>query len=80
VNFLGWAVVTLLVLAFITPMLINKNPVRRRPPDFHPLGVWLGGILFFGIGSAMAGLWPAVALDTIAGILVAVFAVRGARW
>jgi uncharacterized membrane protein len=80
VNFLGWAVVTLLVLAFITPMLINKNPVHRRPPDFHPLGVWLGGVLLFGIGSATAGLWPAVTLDAIAGVVVAIFAVRGARW
>jgi len=80
VNFFGWAVVTLLILAFITPMLINKNPVHRRPPDFHPLGVWLGGVLLFGAGSATLGLWSAVLLDGIAGIVVAVFAVRGARW
>jgi len=29
VNFLGWAVVTLLILAFATPMLINKQPHKR---------------------------------------------------
>jgi len=80
VNFFGWAVVTLLILAFVTPMLINKNPIHRRPPDFHPLGVWLGGVLLFGAGSATLGLWPAVLLDGIAGAVVAVFAVRGARW
>lgn len=80
VNFFGWTVVTLLILAFITPMLINKNPVHRRPPDFHPLGVWLGGILLFGIGSATLGLWPAVLLDAIAGVVVTIFAVRGAWW
>jgi len=80
VNFFGWLVVTLLILAFVTPMLINKNPVHRRPPDFHPLGVWLGGILLFCAGSATLGLWPAVLLDAIAGVIVAVFAVRGARW
>jgi uncharacterized membrane protein len=80
VNFFGWAVVTLLILAFVTPMLINKNPVHRRPPDFHPLGIWLGGILLFGAGSATLGLWPAVLLDGIIGVVVAVFAVRGARW
>jgi len=80
VNFFGWLVVTLLILVFVTPMLINKNPVHRRPPDFHPLGVWLGGVLLFGAGSATLALWPAVILNAIIGVVVAVFAVRGARW
>ena len=80
VSFLGWAVVTLLILAFVTPMLINKHPVHQRPPDFQPLGVWLGGILLFGAGSATLGSWSAVALDGIIGVVVAVLAVRGARW
>jgi|SRR5208282_3134958 len=80
VNFFGWLVVTLLILAFVTPTLINKHPLHRRPPDFHPLGIWLGGVLLFGIGSATPGLWSAVLLDAIIGIVVAAFAVRGARW
>jgi uncharacterized membrane protein len=80
VNFLGWLVVTLLILAFVTPMLINKHPVHRRPADYHPLAVWLGGILLFAVGAATAGLWSAVVADGIIGIGVAVAAVRGARW
>jgi uncharacterized membrane protein len=80
VNFFGWAVVTLLILAFVTPILISKHPVHRRPPDFHPLGVWLGAVLLFAIGSATLGLWPAVLLDGIIGVVVAAFAFRGARW
>jgi uncharacterized membrane protein len=80
VNFFGWLVVTLLILAFITPMLINKHPVHQRPPDYHPLGVWLGGILLFGVGSATRGLWPAILLDGIIGVVVVVFAIRGAKW
>ncbi len=80
VNFADWAVVTLLVLALVTPMLISKHPLHRRPPDFHPLGVWLGAVLLFGIGAATTGLWFAVLLDGIIGIAVAFFAVRGARW
>jgi uncharacterized membrane protein len=80
VNFLGWLVVTLLILAFVTPMLINKHPLHRRPPDYHPLVVWLGGILLFGVGAATAGLWSAVGLDGIIGAMVAIFAIRGAKW
>jgi putative membrane protein len=80
VNFIGRAVVTLLILAFVTPMLINKRPHQHRPPDYHPLGIWLCAILLFAIGSATLRLWPAVVVDGIIGTLVAVFAIRGARW
>jgi uncharacterized membrane protein len=80
VNFAGWAVVTVLILAFVTPMLINKHPLHRRPPDFHPLGVWLGGVLLFGVAAALNRLWAATAADAAIGIVTAVFAVRGARW
>jgi uncharacterized membrane protein len=80
VNFLGWAVVTLLILAFATPMLINKQPHKRLPPDFHPLWVWLGGILLFAVATALNRLWAAAAADAAIGIVTAVFAVRGARW
>ena len=80
VNFLGWLVVTLLILAFVTPMLINKQPHKKRPPDFHPLAVWLGGILLFGAAAALNRLWPAAAADAAIGIVTALFAIRGARW
>ena len=80
VNFFSWAVVTLLILAFITPLLIRKQPHKRLPPDFHPLGVWLGGVLLFAAGTASAGLWPTAVLDGIIGVVVATFAIRGARW
>ena len=68
------------MLAFATPVLINKQLSKRSAPDFHPLAVWLGSILLFAVGTAMNGLWPAVALDGIIALLTAVFAVRGARW
>jgi uncharacterized membrane protein len=79
-NSLGWLVVTLLILAFVTPMLINKQPQKRRPPDFHPLAVWLGGVLLFGIAAGLNRLWTAAAADAAIGIVTAVFAIRGARW
>ena len=79
VNFPGWAIVALLMLAFVTPAFINKNP-QRRAPDFHPLAVWLGAILLFGSASALHGMWAAVALDGIIAVLTATFAIRGGRW
>jgi len=80
VNFLGWGIVTLLILAFITPALIGKRLSKRSLPDFHPLCVWLGGILIFGIACAQNGLWPAAAVDAVIGIVAIIFAIRGARW
>jgi uncharacterized membrane protein len=79
VNFLSWVVVSLLMLVFVTPALINKNPARRVP-DFHPLAVWLGAIFLFGIASAMHGMWVTVALDGTIAVMAATFAIRGGRW
>ena len=79
VNFFSWATVALLMLAFVTPALINKNPVRH-PPDYHPLAVWLGGLLLFGLTSALHGMWPAAVVDGALAVLAATFAIRGGRW
>jgi putative membrane protein len=79
-NSIGWFIVTLLILAFATPVLINKQLSKRSAPDFHPLAVWAGAILLFGTGAALHGLWLAVATDVIICIAAAVFAIRGARW
>jgi uncharacterized membrane protein len=80
VNFVSWAVVALLMLAFVTPLLINKRPRGKSSPDYHPLGLWLGALLLFGSASALQGLWPAVAVDAGIGVVTAVFAIRGAGW
>lgn len=80
VNFFSWAVVTVLILAFVTPFLINKNPRPKSAPDFFPLGIWLGAIVLFGTGCALQKIWPAVAADAVMGIITAIFAVRGAKW
>jgi len=79
VNFFSWAAAALLILAFITPALINKSPIRRTV-DYHPLAVWLGAILLFGIAAARHGMWPAVALDGSMAVATAIFAIRGGRW
>jgi uncharacterized membrane protein len=80
VNFLAWVFVTMLMLAFVTPTLIKKQPGPRSVPDYHPLAVWLGGILLFALATALNRLWPATAVDAAVGIVTAVFAIRGGRW
>ena len=80
VNSLGWFSVTLLMLAFVTPILINKQLSKRSAPDLHPLAIWLGSILLFAAAAAMNGFWPAVAVDSAIAVATMVFAIRGARW
>ena len=71
VNFFGWAVTTLLILAFATPALINKKPGPPPPPDYIPLVVWLLFNLLFATGAAVHHLWPAL------GLICAISARRG---
>ena len=81
-NFLGWLVTALLTLAFATPALIDKRQQRstNRPPDYHPLVVWLLAVTLFGVGAATHHLWPAVIYCVAASLAVTVFAIRGAKW
>jgi uncharacterized membrane protein len=80
VNFLGLAIITLLILAFTTPWLINKNRARSGPPDYHPLLLWLLLNLLPAVGDASHHLWLPAALAAILAILTTIFALRGARW
>jgi len=79
-NSVGWFMVTLLILAFVTPAMINKQLSKRSAPDFHPLSVWVGAVLLFATGAALHGLWLMTAINVILSVVVAVFAIRGARW
>ncbi|MGA2800940.1 MAG: carotenoid biosynthesis protein [Verrucomicrobiota bacterium] len=79
-NFLGWLVVSLLIVVFIAPSLINKQPGKRNSPDFHPFAIWLGAILFFGIACAQHELPSAAMVDGIVAAVVTVFAIRGGTW
>jgi uncharacterized membrane protein len=81
-NFLGWLVTALLALAFATPALIDKRQQRsaNRPPDYHPLVIWLLAVALFAVGAATHQLWPAVIYCIAAGLAVSIFAIRGAKW
>ena len=78
-NFFGWATTALLILAFATPWFINKKSAGQ-PPDYHPLMVWLSLILLFAAGTAGHQLWWAAGFSLLAGLIVTIFALRGARW
>ena len=80
VNFFGWAVTALLILAFATPSFINKKPMPQPPPDHAPLVEWLALNVLFATGAAVHHFWPAVAVISLGSLAVTVFAWRGARW
>ena len=79
VNFLGWAGTALLILAFATPSLINKKPVKH-PPDYHPLIIWLLVNGLFATGTLARHLWMAALFVVVQCIVVTIFALRGATW
>lgn len=78
-NFLGWLVTALLVLAFVTPVMINKSH-QKFPSDYQPLTVWILLNLLFVTGAASHQLWLACGVIGVATTVTAVMAIRGARW
>jgi uncharacterized membrane protein len=79
VNFLGWFVTALGILAFTMPWLINKQPIKQ-PIDYHPLVVWLLLNLWVATGNAGEQLWPAAGVALVGKSIAAIYAIRGARW
>jgi uncharacterized membrane protein len=69
VNFLGWALGALVILVFVTPALLNKHPVKR-PPDYHPLVVWLALLVVLASATAKHRLWAATILTSVQGLVV----------
>jgi hypothetical protein len=71
----------LLILAFATPALIDKRPRSiQRPPDYHPLIVWVLGLILFAVGLALRQFWLPAIFSVVMGIVASAFALRGARW
>lgn len=78
ITFVSWSVVSLLLLAFATPALINKQPSPSRPHR-DALWVWLVMLIWVGASAATQHLWAVIGLSGACGVVVAVFALRGAR-
>lgn len=79
VNFLGWLLTALLILAFTTPFLLNKKP-QKSPPFYHPLVVWLGMNAVFLAGAAAHHLWAAAGVSAVTSLGALGLALSGARW
>ena len=79
-NFLGWLIVSLLIVVFIAPTLINKQPRKRHSHDFHSFTIWVSAIFLFGIACAQHGLLSAAIVNGILAAVVTVFAIRGGTW
>jgi uncharacterized membrane protein len=78
-NFLGWLVTALLVLAFATPVMINKSH-QKFPSDYHPLIVWILLSALFAIAAATHHLWIAAGIIAVMGVVVTGLSIHGARW
>jgi uncharacterized membrane protein len=80
-NSLGWMLTSLLILAFSTPPLINKQSRSRKTPvDFQPLAVWLLALALFTTSAITHQLWSAAVFCVVTAIVTTIFALRGARW
>ena len=75
--FLGCAVMTLLLLLFVTPALINKHPNPKRP-SFHPLLVWESLSALMLLGTVSAHLSTAVVVLSIQMAATGVLSMIGA--
>jgi uncharacterized membrane protein len=75
---MGTPVSTLLVLAFLTPWLLNKRPVPQ-PVDFHPLWIWLllGG--WMGVYQLSLGHTSELGIHLLVTLMVVGAAWKGTR-
>jgi putative membrane protein len=77
VNFLGWAVTSLLILLFVTPVLINKSPLPSLP-TYHPLLIWELLSFLFLTGGIIHHLWAQTALTSCQMLMVLILSLLGA--
>lgn len=77
--FLAWPVVSALALAFVTPWLVLKAPLKA-PSDYHPLVVWILLAVLFLAGGLLWQCWNATLSMAFALPLVGMAAIRGRRY
>ncbi|HEX3797517.1 MAG TPA: carotenoid biosynthesis protein [Verrucomicrobiae bacterium] len=78
-NFASRFLITLILLACAMPWLINKKPVTNPPPDYFPLALWSGAMIFLIVANTTNHLWPAVILGAIITGAVTILALKNSR-
>lgn len=76
---LAWCVVGAVASFGAIPFLISKHP-RPRPPSTEPAWLWILFSLLFGVGTGVAGLWPAAVMAAVNGVIGLVAIVLEKRW
>ncbi len=81
VSLFGWAMVTLLILGFITPVLVNKRlGGQRSRTGMQPLIIWLVLNGLFAAAACAHGVWLGAAVIAGGALVTTILAVRGATW
>lgn len=81
ISLFGWAMATLLILGFATPLLVNKSSGgQHHRTGVQPLVIWLVLNGLFAGAACVHGLWLGAAVIAVANLAVTVLAVRGAMW
>lgn len=78
VNWLGCWVTSLLLLAFLTPWLLNKRPVPQ-PVDVHPLVISLALAGWMAVDEIVHSDIPSLAINLTAHLAVSFAVWRGSR-
>lgn len=79
INFLSWLLVSLLIMAFATPFLLNKKP-KKSPPFYQPLVIWISLHSVLAAGAAAGDLAGVVYFTLFVIVATLSGALAGARW
>lgn len=77
-HFLIAFILTAVVLAAVTPWLIVKRPLPKRP-DLRPAGLLFGLLLLLVIANVRSGAWWAAGVGAVVALVGGPVAVRNAR-
>jgi len=66
------------VLAAVTPWLVVKRPLPKRP-DLRPSGLWLGLLLLVAIANARSGASWTAGVGVVVALVGGLVAARNAR-
>ena len=77
-RIMGWTFTTFLMLLFVTPVLMNKKPVRY-PANYQPMILWNVLILFAALAAGIRGFPLFAAIELVLAVVITLVALRGAN-